>query len=336
MKTLVFGGSTFVGRRTVLDLARRSHDVAILNRGVTQVDLPDGIERIVADRTDNDQMKKALSRRSFDAVFDVSGFVMVAGGSDIPFLFDLLDGNVGHYVYCSSITAYEPSGIFPWPETNKLTDAPSNTYGGFKAYVEQLLFDRNRATGFPATTVRPAAIYGPDNNIYDMEAPLFMRLARGLPILVPHEGLVTCSYGHVDDLCRFMGDIAGKDEAKGEAFNLSDTAVTVNHYVNTLAEIAGKEPDIVYVPKEKLSTYTRPVFGHLFGVAHHCELSMAKAQEMFGHENEYDFRKGHEHTFEWFIEKGWAEIEETLRDPLWQTSYDFELEAKAAAEIRGS
>ena len=59
-------------------------------------------------------------------------------------------------------------------------------------------------TGFPGSVARPAAIYGPDNNIYDMELPMFLRLLQRRPILVPHEGLVVGSYGHVDDLCEAM------------------------------------------------------------------------------------------------------------------------------------
>src|SRR6266508_1233673 len=59
---------------------------------------------------------------------------------------------------------------------------------------------RHRATGFPATIVRPAAIYGPDNNIFDMELPMFLRLLGHRPIVVPHGGLVVGSYGHVGDL----------------------------------------------------------------------------------------------------------------------------------------
>ena len=134
------------------------------------------------------------------------GFVMAAGGSDIGGLIELLDGRVGSYVFCSSIMAYDQSlaGIFPWTE-----DLPSNpegtaTYGGFKAVAEQLMLERHAATGFPASVVRPAAIYGPENNIYDMETPMFLRLLQSRPILVPHGGLVAGSYGHVDDLCELM------------------------------------------------------------------------------------------------------------------------------------
>src|SRR5215207_7704320 len=109
MRALVLGGSVFVGKHTVDALLARGHEVAVLNRGRTPTDLPEEVERLVADRTDIDQLRSALDGRDWDAVFDVSGFVMAAGGSDIEGLLDLLEGHVGHYVYVSSIMAYDQS-----------------------------------------------------------------------------------------------------------------------------------------------------------------------------------------------------------------------------------
>ena len=116
-------------------------------------------------------------------MFDVSGFVMAAGGSDIEGLLDLLDGHVGHYVYVSSIMAYDQSlaGIFPWTEDLPTNPDGSGSYGGFKAVAEAGMLARHAASGFPATIVRPAAIYGPDNNIFDMELPMFLRLIGHRP-----------------------------------------------------------------------------------------------------------------------------------------------------------
>ena len=56
MKTLVLGGSVFVGKHTVEALLAEGHDVAVLNRGRTPSDLPDDVERLVADRTDTAQL----------------------------------------------------------------------------------------------------------------------------------------------------------------------------------------------------------------------------------------------------------------------------------------
>ncbi len=246
----MLGGSVFVGKHMVDGLVQRGAEVAVLNRGKTPSSLPDGVEQLVADRTDVNQMRDALAGRDWDAVYDVSGFVMAAGGSDIDGLLDLLEGRVGAYVYTSSIMAYDQSwgGVFPWTEDQPASSDGATSYGGFKALAEASIVARHASTGFPGSVVRPAAIYGPDNNIFDMELPMFLRLLQGRPILVPHEGLVVGSYGHVDDLCDAMITIAAHEAARGEVFNISADSIDVNRYIAVLADIVGADPDIVYVP----------------------------------------------------------------------------------------
>ncbi|HEX6658481.1 MAG TPA: NAD-dependent epimerase/dehydratase family protein, partial [Ilumatobacter sp.] len=279
MRALVLGGSVFVGKRLVAALQAAGHDVTVLNRGKTPTVLPDGVKHLAADRTDMGAMRAALGDRDWDVVHDVSGFVMAAGGSDIGALIELLDGRVGSYVFCSSIMAYDQSwaGVFPWTEDQPSNPEGTATYGGFKAVAERLMLERHAATGFPATVVRPAAIYGPENNIYDMETPMFLRLLQSRPILVPHGGLVAGSYGHVDDLCELMVAMADLPAARGEIFNVTAGGVTARRYVTTLAEIVGVEPNIVLVPDDALPSITQPVFGHLFGVRHHAIASIEKA-----------------------------------------------------------
>ena len=73
MKTLVLGGTGFVGRRLVEVLTAEGAGVTVLNRGITSVELPAGVARLVADRSDATSMRAALARTEWDAVFDVSG-----------------------------------------------------------------------------------------------------------------------------------------------------------------------------------------------------------------------------------------------------------------------
>ena len=338
MKSLVLGGSVFVGKHTVEALLAGGHEVAVLNRGRTPTDLPDEVERLVADRTDLDQMRQVLEGRDWDAVFDVSGFVMAAGGSDIEGLLGLLEGHVGHYVYVSSIMAYDQSlvGVFPWTEDLPTSQDGAASYGGFKALAETAMLARHAESGFPGTVVRPAAIYGPDNNIFDMELPLFLRLLEHRPIIVPHGGLIVGSYGHVDDLCEAMVGLVGNEAAMGEVFNISGDSVTVNRYIEVLSEVVGEEPDVVYLPDEMLGDLPGTVFGHLFGVRHHAMLSIEKAQRLLGFANRYDLRSGHEDTYEWFRGKGYADVEGPMVDPMWRASWDFDAEAAVAKQVRGA
>ncbi len=337
MKALVLGGSVFVGRRLVETLAAGGHDVTVLNRGVTPTSFTDDVRQLTADRTDLEQMRAALAGTEWDATFDVSGFVMAAGGGDIDGLLDLLDGRVGHHVYVSSIMAYDQSlvGVFPWTEDLPTNPDGPSTYGGFKAVAEAAILARHRTRGFPATIVRPAAIYGPSNNIYDMEAAMFLRLRQGRPILVPHGGLVVGSYGHVDDLGAAMVSIASGGVLIGEVVNVTTDSVDVNRYVATLAAVVGAEPRLVAVPDSALAEIDRPVFGHLFGRRHHAMLDTGKYLASLPAPR-FHLASGHEHAYEWFLAEGLADRSDALVDPVWRSSYDFELEAALADRLSGS
>jgi len=338
MNALVIGGSTFIGRRLAELLHRQGVRVAVLNRGRTGTELPDDVERLLADRTDHAAMRSVLEGRRWDAVFDVSAFVQIAGRGDMAGLVDLLDGACGRYVFVSSIMAYQQGrGVFPWREDDPPNPDPPSTYGGFKAMVERLVLERHADTGFPATVVRPAAVYGPYNNIFDMEAAMFLRLRHRRPVLVPHEGLVVGSYGHVDDLCDAMVAMATTEAAVGEIVNVTAEAVTVRHYVDTLAAVVGREPDVVLVPPDVAAGLAKPAWGHLFGANHHGALAIDKAQRILSWSPHHDLRSGHEQTYAWFVRSGLAERGEemSLVDPLWRASYDFVYEQEVAAGLRG-
>ncbi len=339
MRCLVLGGTVFVGKHLVAQLVAEGHEVTVLNRGRTPGVLPAAVDRLVADRTDPAQMRAALGNRHWDAVFDVSGFVMAAGGSDIDGLIDLLDGKVSRYVYVSSIMAYDQSlgGRFPWVESMPTNTEGPSSYGGFKALAEAAVLARHRTTGFPATVVRPAAIYGPDNNIFDMETPMFLRLLHGRPILVPHEGMVVGSYGHVDDLCAAMVALSTLPAAAGAVVNVTGDSVDVNRYVAALADVTGRAAEVLFVADALRAELDQaggpPVYGHLFKRRHHALLD-TRLLDSFGIRPSFDLASGHAMTFEWFCAQGWQDRTEPLVDPVWRATWDFAAEAAVAERIR--
>ena len=330
MRALVLGGSTFVGRRLVYLLAGEGHQVSVLNRGLTPSALPPGTGRLTADRTDPGSLRSALAGTGWDAVFDVSGFVMAAGGSSLAGLLELLDGRTAAYVFVSSVMAYRPSPLLPWTEGQPACAEPVTSYGGFKAHAEAQVLERHARTGFPGSIARPAAIYGPDNNILDMETAMFLRLRRGLPVLLPHSGLVTGNYGHVDDLCALLVAMARSPRAAGEVVNATGQAITTAGYVHALAGITGTEPRIRLLPDEVLGKVPGPLFGHLFAARHHAVLSTEKARAL-GLPAGRGLVEGHKQTYEWFLSSPLADAPDAMSDPVWGAGYDFAAEAKALA-----
>ena len=331
MRTLILGGTSFVGGRLLEHLHAAGAEVTLLNRGSTPP--PEGVEQLVADRKDDASVRAALHGTEWDAVYDVSGFVMAAGGSSFEQLVDLLDGRTGRYVFVSSVMAYAPSGFFPWHEDQPYRDEPATTYGGFKAHAERVLLGAARERGFPATVARPAAIYGRENNIYDMEAAMFTRLRRGLPVLLPHGGLVTTSYGHVDDLCTGLLALGRHPAAVGEAFNITGEGVSSGQYVQTLAEVVGVEADVVPVPDD-VGAALGKAYGHLFGAKHHGVLATDKARRLVDLPPARDFTTGHRETYAWFCASPLAGVGSTITDPLWGAGFDLALEAEVAASLR--
>ncbi|MEZ5263561.1 MAG: NAD-dependent epimerase/dehydratase family protein [Acidimicrobiales bacterium] len=103
-----------------------------------------------------------------------------------------------------SIAAYAiGNGTFPWTE-----DLPLSTSRPWvrrpQGRGRTLAGATPRRRRFPSVVLRPAAVYGPHDNIPDGEMAMFLRLRQHRPVLVPHEGLVAFNYGHVDDLVDAM------------------------------------------------------------------------------------------------------------------------------------
>ncbi len=327
-RSLVLGGTAFIGRHLVEHLLMAGHDVAILNRGASAA--PDGVEQLIADRKDSQAMHRVLRGRNWDAVYDVSASVQVASLEDIAALVELLDGHCSIYEFISSIAAYRMGhGAMPWTEDLPTTRSRATKYGGHKAAVEQLLAERHARTGFAYTVLRPAAVYGPHNNIPDGEMAMFLRLMQRRPALVPHDGLVCFPYGHVDDLARAMVLAANSPAAIGEVFNISGNSVTSRHFVETIARVMGVEAEIILLPDAVTAELTSPLpFNHRFVKRLHAVVSCDKARHLLGFEPVYDFEAGHAQTYAWFLAQGLDRMTQPMNDPIWNISWDFAREAQ--------
>jgi nucleoside-diphosphate-sugar epimerase len=320
-RTLVLGGSVFIGRHLVEELVRRGHEVTVLNRGLTPAELPATVRRLTCDRKNHDAVRRALADARFDAVFDVSGYAP----EDVDIMVDALRDRVEHYVFTSTVAVYARSLYAPVDEDLDLDRRPqADAYTAGKVRCEDVLMAAHRAHGFPVTIIRPSYVYGPHNPLAMREFSFFLRLQQGRKIVVPGNGSVLFQTGHVDDLALAFVAVLGRQDAIGQAYNVSgDRAVTARGYVKVLARIVGREPDILFVGLDRMRTIKTPAWPYTWHES--LIFTTEKAKRDLGWEPRFDLEAGHRQTYDWFQREG---IAEKLR-------YDFSGEDQELAELEG-
>ncbi len=340
MRALVLGGSVFVGKR----LVRRCWPAGTRSRCSTGARRPPccrtASSTSSADRTDIGlDAAGARLTSDWDVVYDVSGFVMAAGGSDIGGAARPAR-RAGRRLRVRAARSWPTTSRWPGSSRGRRTcrrtrRAPA-TYGGFKAVAEQAMLERHAATGFPASVVRPAAIYGPDNNIYDMETPMFLRLLQSRPILVPHGGLVATllrprrrpvradgrdgrpAGGPGRDLQRHR---RGPDVAALRAATLADDRRgRAGRRARPRRRAADHRPDRCSVTCSASGTTPSPASTRPSGCSASGRATTSRA--VTSRRTSGSGRRGG------------ASATEPLRDPVWGASWDFDAEAELAARLR--
>jgi nucleoside-diphosphate-sugar epimerase len=248
MRTLVIGGTLFIGREIVRRLAERGHEVTILHRR-DHHDLGPAIKNIRADRGDLPAISRALSDGRFDVVFDVAyDWQKGTTARDVETAARAAASGLHRYVFVSSIAAYGP-GLELREDASLVPDDFPNQYAQHKASSERALFGMHAESGFPVTTFRPPFVHGPRQPFY--REPFFWdRLLDGRPIILPDGGDRQTQWVFVSDLAEACVRSIEVPEASGEAFNVAHVEpLTQRRFVEALAQAAGVSPTFAPVPR---------------------------------------------------------------------------------------
>jgi nucleoside-diphosphate-sugar epimerase len=251
MRVLVIGGTLFIGRLLVEELVRAGHTVTVLHRNRSTA-LPDGVTGLIADRNDPSAVRSALAGSRFDAVFDnVYDFKRGTTAEHVEAAARACaNPGLQRYVFMSSVAAFPP-GLDYLDSDPLVPRGDPNSYARNKANSERVLFAMHERNGFPAVAIRPPFVYGPMNSFY-REAFFWDRLRDGRPIIVPGDGTRLMQFAFVGDIIRCCMRILERPAAVGHAFNVGDRPpVTQLEAVQAFARAAGREPNIVFVPREK-------------------------------------------------------------------------------------
>ncbi len=181
LRILVLGGTGFIGPHMVQRALDRGHEVTLFNRGRTNTHLFPEVEKLVGDR--NGQLD-ALEGGTWDVVIDNSGYYP----SHVRASAEALHGSVDHYLFTSTIDAYQDFRAVGFDESYPLhppsadrPEDPSRFYGPLKADCERIV--RN-TYGDNSTSVRPGWIAGPGDNNHLMTYWV-VRIDRGGEVLAP-------------------------------------------------------------------------------------------------------------------------------------------------------
>lgn len=80
---------------------------------------------------------------------------------------------------------------------------------------------------------------------------MFARLLQGREILIPGDGTTLAQVGHVDDQARALRMLLGRPQTFGRRYNVTGgDCFTAEGYVDTFAEIVGREARKVFVPPD--------------------------------------------------------------------------------------
>ncbi len=203
LNILVLGGTGFIGPHMVRESLRRGHNVTLFNRGKTNNKLFPDLESIKGDRAGD---LEGIQDREWDVVVDNSGYMpqYVQNSARI------LSPNVGHYLFISSVSAYE-SFAEPTDEDSPLAMmADENAqefswdfYGALKARCEKHVAEE---MGKERTTVlRPTYICGPGDHT-DRFTYWPVRTSKGGEMLWPGSPSGNIQIIDVRDLANFVVD----------------------------------------------------------------------------------------------------------------------------------
>ncbi len=305
MRVLVLGGNRYIGLHLVLELARRGHDVTVLNSHAVQ--LPAGVKRLHGDRQQPGVLETVLGpvRDAFDAVFDNTSYAP----KDVTPLVALFRGRVRHYVFTSSTAVYRRSFVQPVLETFRRHDPadpdPRKAYGVGKVQVEDLLAEEHARSGFPFTTLRVGHTLGPMSPLASRDPVFFARLELKRPIPIPGDGLPLVHLVHVADVAACMASVIETERSIGQAYNvLGREAATVSAMLHLMARAVGVEAQILHVPMDAARRTQPPLVHWGEALTGSVYFSLDKAQGELPWAPRFGLEEGYRDSYAWFVREG--------------------------------
>jgi nucleoside-diphosphate-sugar epimerase len=283
LKVIVFGGTRFIGRAIVEELAAAGHDLLIVHRGnLEPADMP-AVRHLHVERTELASHRKELGAFKPDAAIDCRALTR----ADAEMVLEALPAGV-RLVVISSIDVYRAFGALnqdletdpvPLDETSAVRPTRYPYRGltpGMEQYdkldVEDVYLPRG------ATSLRLPMVYGPHD--YQLREEFILRRVRAGRHRIPFgSGSWLACRGYVGDIARGVHLVLKTPAAAGEVLNLcEDRTYSIRMWSRMILDAAGSDAELVGVADEVLPEELKPTGT----MSQHILVSAQKARAMLG------------------------------------------------------
>ena len=283
MRIAVIGGTRFIGRAAVEELAAAGHGLLLVHRGATEPDgLPDA-QHLHAERAELPDHRAALAAFAPDAALDCRALTRADAENVVAAL-----PSGTRVVVVSSLDVYRAFGaVNDGRETDPVPldeDSPVRSerypYRGLvpdrydydKLDVEDVYLPRG------ATSLRLPMVYG-ERDYQRREEYILRRVRAGRSRIPVGAGKWLACRGYVRDLARGIRLALESDVARGEALNLcEDRTYSVGLWSRMILEAAGSDAELVRVADDALP----PDLQETGSLSQHILATSMKARTLLG------------------------------------------------------
>ncbi len=262
-RTLVTGGTGFIGSHLVEQLLKEQHEVIVLDNlstgrseNLTNVIRNPRLEIIDIDISDFSAISPYFNDVNW--VFHLGALADIVPSIQEPLKYHNSNVNgtisvleaarkagIKKFLYAASSSCYGIPDIYPTPETAPIH--PLYPYALTKYIGEQYVMHWNQTYDLPCTSLRLFNVYGPRSRTSGTYGAVFgvflaQKLA-GKPFTVVGDGTQTRDFTYVTDVVSAFIKAAESDK-RGEIYNVGSGGT---YSVNRLVELLGGE--VMHIPK---------------------------------------------------------------------------------------
>ncbi|PJZ45514.1 NAD-dependent epimerase/dehydratase family protein [Leptospira brenneri] len=253
MKTLIIGGSGFMGSHTADELSKRGYDVTIFDRSVSPW-LGNGQKMVVGDYMDETSLAKAMEGVSL--LYHFAGIADIEASRAHPYetiqsnvmgLTKVLEvarnANLKRFVYASTMYVYSSYGSF---------------YRASKQAAEIIIEAYAEHFGLEFTLLRYGSLYGPRAQNWNGIRRFANQIVKEGQLEYSGDGSEMREYIHVEDAARLSVDILDPAFINRAITITGQQLIRVDDLISVLFEIAGQPRKVKFHGKSSTPNH----YGH--------------------------------------------------------------------------